>query len=63
MSQTHPTKLWWKCLNCGETVNFTAELLDVLFDKDTGEALFDTTEEAEYSSIPFSVLIVEQPGP
>lgn len=45
MSQTHPTKLWWKCPNCGETVNFTNELLDVLFDKDTGEALFDTTEE------------------
>ena len=41
-----PAKLWWKCPNCGETVDFTSELLGSLFDKDTGEAFFDTTKDS-----------------
>lgn len=39
------TKLWWKCPNCGETINFTNEVLGTLFDEDTGEAFFDTTKK------------------
>ena len=45
MSNATPTKLWWKCPNCGETVDFTRELLGFLFDEDTGEAFFDTTDK------------------
>ena len=41
-----PAKLWWKCPNCGETVDFTGELLGSLFDEDTGEAFFDTTKDS-----------------
>lgn len=45
MSKETAAKLWWKCPKCGETVSFTNEILGTLFDEDTGEAFFDTTEE------------------
>ena len=42
----NPAKLWRKCPNCGETVDFTGELLGSLFDEDTAEAFFDTTKDS-----------------
>lgn len=34
-------KLWWRCPNCGNKVDFTAELIDTCFDAVDGEAYFD----------------------
>ena len=35
-------ELWWTCPNCGTKVSFTGELLGTCFDKDDGEAYFET---------------------
>ena len=34
-------KLWWRCPNCGNKMDFTEELIDTCFDSEDGEAYFD----------------------
>ena len=34
-------KLWWRCPNCGNKMDFTEELIDTGFDSEDGEAYFD----------------------
>lgn len=44
MNKAMSSKLWWKCPQCGNTVDFTNELIGSLFDENNGEALFNTAE-------------------
>lgn len=48
------TNMWWFCPNCGSTINFTDEMLDLFdyYDTDAmGEAMFDPKHGVTFHTI------------